>query len=405
MADFHQNGSVATLHALNHADPHDLERKLEVMAETRRTTLILPSLYSELETDALAGIVEELKGAKFLNHIVIGLDRADAAQYQHAKQYFSVLPQRHDVLWNDGPRLRAIDEDLQAAGLSPSEAGKGRNVWFCMGFALASRNSDVIALHDCDIKTYTRDMLVRLVYPVVHPGFPYQFSKGYYPRIADGKLNGRVTRLLVTPLLLALSKVCGQHDYLDYLHAFRYPLAGEFAMRTAIVPDMRIPSDWGLEIGVLSEVWRNLSRNAVAQVDISDRYDHKHQPVSEEDASTGLSRMSTDIAKAIFRKLATDGVVFSNETFRTLKATYFRTALDLMEMYYNDARMNGLTVDRHVEERTVELFARNIVEAGNIFLENPMETPFIPNWSRVQAADVDLLPRLAQAVAEDMAAA
>ena len=115
--------------------------------------------------------------------------------------------------------------------------------------------------------------------------------------------------------------------------------------------------------------------------------------------------MSTDIAKAIFRKLATDGVVFSNETFRTLKATYFRTALDLMEMYYNDARMNGLTVDRHVEERTVELFARNIVEAGNIFLENPMETPFIPNWSRVQAADVDLLPRLAQAVAEDMAEA
>ena len=403
MADFHQNGSVATLHSLNQIDPRALEQQLEIMSEQRRTTLILPSLFSELETDALAGIVEELKGAKFLNHIVIGLDRADADQYAFAKDYFKGLPQRHEILWNDGPRLSAIDADLQAAGLSPSEPGKGRNVWFCMGYALASRNSEVIALHDCDIVTYTRDMLTRLVYPVVHPGFPYQFSKGYYPRVADGKLNGRVTRLLVTPLLLALSKVCGQHDYLDYLHAFRYPLAGEFAMRTSIVPDMRIPSDWGLEIGVLSEVWRNLSRNAVAQVDISDRYDHKHQPVSEEDSSAGLSRMSVDISKAIFRKLATDGVVFSNETFRTLKATYFRIALDLMEMYYNDARINGLTVDRHVEERTVELFARNIVEAGNIFLENPMETPFIPNWSRVQAADPDLLARLEGAVRDDMA--
>ena len=402
MADFHQNGSVATLHSLNQIDPRALEQQLEIMSEQRRTTLILPSLFSELETDALAGIVEELKGAKFLNHIVIGLDRADADQYAFAKDYFKGLPQRHEILWNDGPRLSAIDSDLQAAGLSPSEPGKGRNVWFCMGYALASRNSEVIALHDCDIVTYTRDMLTRLVYPVVHPGFPYQFSKGYYPRVADGKLNGRVTRLLVTPLLLALSKVCGQHDYLDYLHAFRYPLAGEFAMRTSIVPDMRIPSDWGLEIGVLSEVWRNLSRNAVAQVDISDRYDHKHQPVSEEDSSAGLSRMSVDISKAIFRKLATDGVVFSNETFRTLKATYFRIALDLMEMYYNDARINGLTVDRHVEERTVELFARNIVEAGNIFLENPMETPFIPNWSRVQAADPDLLARLEGAVRDDM---
>lgn len=404
MADFHQTGSVATLHNLHQRPIAELERRLDLIAETRKITLILPSLFSELETPALEGIVDELAGAGYINHIVIGLDRADADQFAFARNFFSRLPQRHDILWNDGPRLRAIHDGLSAARLAPEEPGKGRNVWYCIGHTLASANSDVVALHDCDIVTYKREMLSRLVYPVANPEFPYQFCKGYYPRIAQHKLNGRVTRLLVTPLLLTLQKCCGPSDYVEYLKSFRYPLAGEFAMRTAILPDMRIPSDWGLEIGVLSEVWRNLSRHAVCQTDIAEHYDHKHQPLSEEDASRGLSRMSMDICKALFRKLATDGVTFSTERFRTIKATYYRIALDLVEMYYNDAKMNGLSVDRHTEEKSVELFAANIVEAGNVFLDNPMETPFIPNWSRVQSANPDILRQIREAVQEDNAA-
>ena len=403
MTDFHQNGSVTTLHNLTRVPRDELERQLTTFAGTRKITLILPSLFSELETPALAGIVDELCEVDYINHIVIGLDQADAKQFAHAREYFSRLPQRHDILWNDGPRLRAIDRELADADLAPSEPGKGRNVWYCIGYAIASQNSDVVALHDCDIVTYSREMLARLLYPVANPAFPYLFCKGFYSRIADGKLGGRVSRLLVTPLLLALQKTCGQHDYLDYLQGFRYPLAGEFAMRTAILPNIRIPSDWGLEIGVLSEVWRNLSNQAVCQVDIADSYDHKHQPLSKDDASRGLSRMSADISKALFRKLATDGVVFSQEKFRTLKATYYRIALDLIEMYYNDAMMNGLHVDRHVEEEAVELFAGNIVEAGHRFLDNPMETPFIPNWRRVNAAYPDLLQNLRDAVAADNA--
>ena len=70
-------------------------------------------------------------------------------------------------------------------------------------------------------------------------------------------------------------------------------------------------------------------------------------------------------------------------------------------MYHHDATMNGLTTDRHTEEEAVELFAGNIVEAGNTFLENPMETPFIPNWSRVQSADPDLLRHMYDAVQAD----
>lgn len=401
MADFHQNGVVATLHNLRERSIERMEREIEQFAANRPVTLILPSLYSELVAPALAHIVDELSRVPYIAEIVIGLDQADGEQFDHAKAYFSRLPQKHTILWHDGPRLRAIDSKLAEADLAPDQPGKGRNVWYCMGYVLGARNSGVVALHDCDIVTYSREMLARLVYPVTNPGFPYVFSKGYYPRIADRSLNGRVTRLLVTPLLLSLERVIGHHPYIDYLKAFRYPLAGEFAMRTHLLPDIRIPSDWGLEIGVLSELWRSYSNNAICQVDIADAYDHKHQPLSQEDAASGLSRMSIDISKALLRKLATDGVVFSQESLRTLKATYFRTALDLVEIYHNDARMNGLTTDRHREEQAVELFAANLVEAGSIFLDNPNATPFMPSWNRVQSALPELLAEMQAAVQAD----
>ena len=76
-------------------------------------------------------------------------------------------------------------------------------------------------------------------------------------------------------------------------------------------------------------------------------------------------------------------------------------ALDFIESYYDDAMINGLHVDRDSEERAVELFARNIMEAGQYFLENPMERPFIPSWNRVMSAVPDILERLYDAVEDD----
>ncbi|MEQ9675684.1 MAG: glycosyl transferase [Roseovarius indicus] len=403
MSDFHQNGNITTLHNLRTRSLDDLEYELQAFGESRRITLVLPCLYSELEGPALPNILNELKTVPYLHRIIVGLDQADERQFRHAREFFSELPQTHMVLWNESPRMLALGERLKEHGLYPQEPGKGKNVWTCMGYLIACADSSVMAIHDCDILTYNRSMLASLVYPVANPTFPYQMAKGYYPRIGEGKLNGRVTRLLVSPLLIALKKVVGDRDYLDYLRSFRYPLSGEFALRTQTLPDLRIPSDWGLEIGVLSEAWRNLAPQSVCQVEISDAYDHKHQDLSEEDASKGLSRMSTDICKAIFRKLASDGTVFTPNLFRTLKATYYRQALDLLESYYNDAKMNGLRVDRHKEEKSVELFAENIIRAGQIFLENPNESPFIPTWNRVHAADSAFLRDLKQAANEDAA--
>ena len=401
MADFHQNGNIATLHNLRTRSCDEMTYELETFAQTRKMSLILPCLYSELETDAMPRILAELAKVKYLHRIIIGLDRADEAQFRHAKAFFKGLNQNHIVIWNDSPRMLALGAQLDEMGLAPAEPGKGKNVWTAMGYLIACEDSAVMAIHDCDIVTYTNDLLARLIYPVANPNFPYQLAKGYYARVGGDKLNGRVTRLLVSPLLIALKRVVGDRDYIDYLRSFRYPLSGEFALRTTILPDLRIPSDWGLEIGVLSEAWRNLAPKAVCQVEIADDYDHKHQDLSEEDANTGLSRMSTDICKAIFRKLAADGTVFTPNVFRTLKATYYRMALDLLDAYYNDPKMNGLSIDRHQEERAIELFAENIMRAGQTFLDKPNETPFIPTWNRVHSANPGFLSALREAAAAD----
>lgn len=401
MGDFHQNGIVTTLHNLSDRPLEDLEADLMRFQSERPMSLILPSLYSELETEALPKIIESLKGASYLSQIVIGLDRADEKQYRHSLDFFSELPQDHRVLWHEGPRLQALDKELEKMGLAPKELGKGRNVWYCIGYSIASDKSEAIALHDCDITTYTRELLARLIYPVANPRFNYEFCKGYYARVTDTKMNGRVSRLFVTPLLRALMRTLNHSDYLEFMDSFRYPLAGEFSFRRDVLADIRIPSDWGLEIGVLSEMHRNYAHNRLCQVDIADRYDHKHQNLSLEDREAGLSKMSIDIAKALIRKMATQGEVFTPETFRTIKATYFRIALDFVETYHNDALMNGLSHDIHQEEKSVEMFAENIMEAGQRFLANPMETPFMPTWSRVASAMPDIFERLLQAVEDD----
>ena len=404
MADFYQNGVITTLHNLTDRSHQELEQDLIKFANNRPMGLILPSLFSELEGDALPDIVNKLTEVPYLSEIVIGLDRASEEQYRHALQFFSKLPQHHRILWNDGPRLQAIDAKLEKLGLAPKELGKGRNVWYCMGYTLASGKTESVALHDCDIVTYEKDMLARLLYPVANPQFNYEFCKGFYTRIADGKINGRVSRLLVTPLIKALKRIVGGHnDYLEYMDSFRYPLAGEFSFRRDVLTDLRIPFDWGLEIGVLSEMQRNYASNRICQVDIADIYDHKHQDLSLDNKEAGLSKMSIDITKAFFRKLATQGQTFSSESFRSLKATYYRIALDYVETYHNDALMNGLTTDIHLEEKAVEMFAQNIVTAGQRFLDNPMETPFMPTWSRVISAVPDILAQIKEAVELDHA--
>ena len=401
MSDFFQNGQIVTLHDLAGRPTGEFEAELIEFSRSRPLGLVLPSLYSELEGPALDRIVEELAQVEYLNEIVIGLDAADAEQFKRAKDFFSRLPQPHHVLWNDGPRLRALADELETRGLAPTQQGKGRNVWFCFGYVLACARAEALALHDCDITTYDRRLLARLIYPVANPSFSFAFCKGYYSRISGRELKGRVARLLVAPLLRALRKVFGPHDFVEYLDSFRYPLAGECSLRTYVLKDLYLPDDWGLEIGLLAEIRRMQSSRRICQIDIADLYDHKHQQMGTADARAGLSKMSADICKAVFRKMAIEGEVFSEGVFRSLKAAYLREALDLVERYQSDAVTNGLNLDRDAEEQAAELFASNLLSAGQDFLAHPMESSYVPSWRRVRSAIPDFLQRLELAVEED----
>ena len=381
MGDFSQNGIVSTLHDFKTKSTEQIEKELLEFSKERKMELILPCLYSELEGEALPKIVSEISKTKYLNHIIIGLDKANKNQAKDAWKFFKKLKTDFTILWNDGPKLKKLDEELKNKNLAPNQPGKGRNVWYCLGMSIARDTARSVALHDCDIKTYDRRMLAKLFYPVVNPLFNFEFCKGYYPRVANNKMNGRVARLLVFPLLTALEKTIGKSDYLNFMKSFKYPLAGEFSFRRNVLPELRISSDWGIEVGILSEMQRSFSPQNICQVDLADTYDHKHQVLSLDDETKGLSRMSIDIIKTFIKKLATQGNTFSREKFRSLKATYYRSALDLIDIYRRDAAMNGLELDSHTEEKAVELFAINIMKAGEAFIQNPMDTPFIPTWS------------------------
>ena len=149
------------------------------------------------------------------------------------------------------------------------------------------------------------------------------------------------------------------------------------------------------------EMMKNYATNCLCQADLADCYDHKHQDLSDDDKEKGLSKMSVEIAKALFKKLATDGIEFSEESLRTTKATYYRIALDMVESYRNDAIYNGLDYETHKEEQIVELFAKNIKYAGEVFLDDADKAPLIPSWRRVVSAIPDIYQQLIEAVETD----
>ena len=232
------------------------------------------------------------------------------------------------------------------------------------------------------------------------PHLGYEFCKGYYARVTH-RLYGRVTRLFVTPLLLALEAGLGSLPYLKFMASFRYPLAGEFAMDLELARMNRIPGDWGLEVGVLGEVYRNTSPRRVCQVDLVDTYEHKHQDLSPGDPSKGLAKMCTDIAHTMLRALAADGVELSKGMLSALEVSYLRRAEDMIATYAADAAINGLAFDRHAEGLAVETFAQGLSRAIEQFTTDPRGQSVISNWNRVMSAIPDFLERLVEAVGAD----
>jgi glucosyl-3-phosphoglycerate synthase len=400
MTDFYQTGVVATLHRLVKRDYEELEKELLGYAVQRPIALVLPVLYTEFEGPAMPRIIDQLKKVRYLRQIIVALDRADTSQYKTARSMMADFSSPVTFIWNNGDRVQSLYEKLNKNNLPIGNPGKGRSCWMAYGYVLASRKSDVIVLHDGDILTYDREMLARLCYPVVSPNLNFEFCKGYYARVTN-RMHGRATRLLITPLIRSLIRIFGHLPFLMFLDSFRYPLAGEFSMRTDLARVNRIPSDWGLEVGVLAEIYRNCAIKRVCQAELCDNYDHKHQPLSPDDPSIGLLKMASDISKTLFRTLSAEGVVLTRGVFSSLQSTYVRTAEDTITRYHADALIDGLEFDRHEEELAVETFAKAIRSAAESFMEDPLGIPLIPNWSRITSALPGFMKELKSAVEAD----
>jgi glucosyl-3-phosphoglycerate synthase len=402
MADFYQTGLITTLHRLKPNSVERIEGDLERFASTKPIGLVLPALYSEFETPAMTRIVSELRQVRYLQRIVVALGTATPEQYGRASAFFRDFYTPVTLLWMNGERVQSLLQMLRDRGLSAGEDGKGRSCWLAYGYLLAKRDCDVIALHDCDIANYDRQLLARLCYPVTHPHLAFEFCKGFYARVTD-RMHGRVTRLFITPLIRSMLDMAPGASFLRFLDSFRYALAGEFAMDISLARVNRIPADWGLEVGVMAEVYRNCALSRVCQVDLTDNYEHKHQTLSAEDSSKGLTRMANDIAKSLFRTLAAEGLIFTADHFRSLEVRYIRMAQDTIARYYADAMLNGLKFDRNAEELAATAFARSLRAAANEFIEDPLGLPLIPNWNRVLAAIPEFFDLLEDAVERQVA--
>ncbi|MDK2947791.1 MAG: glucosyl-3-phosphoglycerate synthase [Methanolobus sp.] len=398
--DFYQE-KITTIHDFSTDDGAVVSHLIE-LSKTRPAALIIPMLYKEIKSPCLAKIREELNKCEFINEVVISLAADSREEYEHVVRFFRELKLDHIVVWCNGPNVTRIVEEMKEKDLDITQfKGKGKDVWIAIG--VASLNSYAIALHDADIITYSRDFPAKLLYPILNPKLNFLFNKGFYARINKEKktMHGRVFRLFVRPFMAALQRDVKYESYvLDYISAFRYTLAGEFALTSDIALHLRFPPDWGLEIGLLAEVYRNSSLKRTCQTDLG-FYDHKHKDTGE-NITEGLCKMVNDIVLTFLRIAnETTSVHISQSFIQGLYVKYIRFAQDLIRQHHADAICNNLKYDRHVEERYVEVFSKILLKTGNSYLETPLSIQ-MPDWKRALSAVPDLRELLRDAALQDL---
>jgi len=417
MADFHQLGSLTTLHALYEIFDRQeyleqLEAKMEEDAQLHKVSLLLPCLYTELQNrDVLDNITGQINETKYIGNIIVALGGADPNQFTEALDYFGRLANANRqvrIVWIEGERIQSILEKIREKNIGVGVSGKGQSVWVTLGYILAREDADVIALHDCDIVTYDRLLLGRLIEPVLNPNNDFEFCKGYYPRISptEMEMKGRVTRLFVVPFVDAIATLMRQQNqwelerFFTYHRSFKYPLAGEFSFSARLAREVNIAYDWGLEVSTLSEVYDRLVLRKIAQVDLAGNYEHKHQELSAEDAGRGLHRMVVDIAKFYLNYMRSHGFYLNDEIVDMILHTYYQNALQFIKIYSDDAEINNLIYNRYDEEIAAQHFRGFLWHAWEQS-KGPTESTVIPSWNRVLYSLPNIFSELVRAVEED----
>ncbi|WP_276300554.1 glycosyl transferase family 2 [Halorussus lipolyticus] len=328
---------IATLHDLTGRVPD---------APTDRAGVVVPMTEREYAGLAAERVLSELESVAPAQ-VVVPL-RAPPEKVGPFLDWLGGFDLPLSVVWCNGP---GVTDLLADRGLN-GEAGKGRDVWLALGVATA--DSEYVAVHDADAKTYESADVSRLLYPLAQG---YEFSKGYYARVENNKLYGRLCRLFYEPLVRALADAHPDAAVLSYLGAFRYALAGEFGATSDLVRSLRVERHWGLEVGQLGEAFAHAGFEDTAQVDLG-RYEHDHRAVS---GPTGLSDMSRHVGRALLRAVESHGVA---PEYDTLPDRYRRTAGQFIDQYAADAGFNGLDYERSEEREQVDVYAEAVRPPG-----------------------------------------
>ncbi len=333
--DFAQ-GRIATLHDLGDhtpAAPTDDAAVVVPMTDREHGTHAAERTLAWLETVDPGAVVVPLRSPR---------DRVGPT-----REWLSGFDLRLELVWCGGDRLGSL---LAERGLD-GEVGKGRDLW--LGLGLAAADHEYVVCHDADRRTYSPADVPRLLAPLAG-GF--SFVKGYYARVEDRRLYGRLCRLFYVPLVRALADR-REAPVLRYLAAFRYALAGEFAATATLARRLRLERRFGLEVGTLGDAFDHAGFAGTAQVDLG-RYEHDHRPVV---GPSGLADMSEDVAAALFRVVEARGV---EPDYATLPDRYREAAEVLCRQYAADAAHNGLRYDAAEERDQVETYAAAVRPPG-----------------------------------------
>ncbi len=166
--------------------------------------------------------------------------------------------------------------------------GKGAALWKSQ-FVV---HGDILVCIDADIKNFN----TRFIYGLIGPFFQSKqtiFVKAYYrrPLVIDDHVyesyGGRVTEILVRPMLSA---------FIPDLAAVYQPLSGEYAFRREPIEMVSFSSGYGVEIGMIFDLYKKYGLDCFAQVDMDVRY-HRNRPVTE------LGEMAFGILHTLIKKL------------------------------------------------------------------------------------------------------
>lgn len=391
-----EQGRIGRIHNFS-IDFEKLRTRMNTLSEKYPSGVIIPIIGQDLHNHALQTITSSLNKCDYLKKVYFALSATDVQDYNKAKKIASTLKIPCEVIWCNKPEVNDIFYELKKRGLDVTGlSGKGKDLWTAIG--IASLELHAMAIHDADIISYTEMLPTSLLYSVVEPRLDFSFSKGYYARVnlENKRLYGRIYRLFINPLLEALQKkLSHSSSFIRYLQSFRYTLSGEMAIYADLALNLRIPSDWGLEIGILSEMYRNISSKRVCEVDLG-FFEHKHKPISPE----SLVKTAEDSFITLLRTLTeTEGIDVSSSKLLSLQVTYRRVAQDRIRQYHAEAICNSLDYDRHEEETIVEVLSDVIMNAGKRYLINPTSAQ-LPDWPRTISAMPDARERLREAAVE-----